>query len=123
MSPLIRLPIEASSGTVVLPVVELWNMPPELTRLAAALLATDVFSGYPTPGTPTSYVNAVLRFVVFFLITWIVTAIKSALDREKALARIDALTGVMNARMFAELRSTYLPKQRQGNTIVKSMPH
>ena len=78
-----------------------------------AELATDVLSGYSTPGTPTPYVNAVLRFALFFLITWIVTAIKSALDREKALARTDALTEVMNARMFAELGAFEIHKARR----------
>jgi diguanylate cyclase (GGDEF)-like protein len=78
-----------------------------------AELATDVLGGYATPVTPAPYVDALFRCALFLFVTLIVTAIKVALEREKALARTDALTGVMNARMFRELGSLEIQKAQR----------
>ena len=48
------------------------------------------------------YWNLIERLVIFLIVNFTVAAIKSALDREAALARTDYLTGAPNARAFFE---------------------
>lgn len=50
-----------------------------------------------------SYWNAGVRLVIFMIITWLLAALKEAYEREKQLARTDALTEIWNRRFFLEL--------------------
>jgi hypothetical protein len=54
-----------------------------LAAVSTALLI-EVLSGYPSPSVPEPYVNALLRGTLFIVVTVVVSAIKEALDREKA---------------------------------------
>lgn len=47
--------------------------------------------------------NTLIRFSFFVIITLLLTRLKSALQRESELARIDYLTGAVNNRFFHEL--------------------
>ncbi|MGR9044497.1 MAG: GGDEF domain-containing protein [Gammaproteobacteria bacterium] len=47
--------------------------------------------------------NAFIRFAFFVIITWLLSALKKAMEHEKKLARIDYLTGAVNSRTFYDL--------------------
>lgn len=47
--------------------------------------------------------NTLIRYAFFVIITLLLTRLKSALQRESELARIDYLTGAVNNRFFYEL--------------------
>lgn len=49
------------------------------------------------------YWNGTARLGSFFILTFIMAALKSALEKEKELSRVDFLTGVANSRYFMEL--------------------
>jgi diguanylate cyclase (GGDEF)-like protein len=46
--------------------------------------------------------NGFTQFVAFLLVTWLVASLRSALLRERALSRLDPLTGLSNSRAFFE---------------------
>ncbi|MBI2487790.1 MAG: diguanylate cyclase [Deltaproteobacteria bacterium] len=48
------------------------------------------------------YWNAVMRLGLFLIVTYILSALKRALEKEKALARMDPLTEIANRRQFFE---------------------
>ncbi len=54
--------------------------------------------------------NALTRLGFFLIITWILCALRRALDQEHALARTDVITGALNFRAFHELAE--LERQR-----------
>jgi diguanylate cyclase (GGDEF)-like protein len=47
--------------------------------------------------------NSIMRFIVFLIFTYSLSALKSALANEVMLARTDSLTGVANQRYFFEM--------------------
>ncbi len=47
--------------------------------------------------------NAVVRFCFFLIVTYLLSELKEAYEREKTLARIDSLTGAANRRFFREI--------------------
>jgi diguanylate cyclase (GGDEF)-like protein len=47
--------------------------------------------------------NATSRLGFFVVVSWLLSALKSAFDREHELARLDHITGVVNSRFFTEL--------------------
>lgn len=49
------------------------------------------------------YVNAALLLGFFVLFSWLFSALRRALDREKEAARVDPLTGIPNRRAFLEI--------------------
>jgi diguanylate cyclase (GGDEF)-like protein len=73
-------------------------------------LAADILSlhSYSHPIIP--YWNIIVIFGFFTIITYILHALKKALDHEKDLARTDYLTGVANRRLFFELAEVELNK-------------
>ena len=82
------------------------------TRRAAALsavtavgvwLAIDLLRGFSALDPLALYLHAVVRSILCGCVIAIVAAFKEALQRERELARTDPLTGVANARWFAEL--------------------
>lgn len=46
--------------------------------------------------------NGFTQLVAFFLVTWLVASLRTALLRERALSRLDPLTGLSNSRAFFE---------------------
>lgn len=70
---------------------------------AMVWLLADFSSGhtYSHPAIP--YWNMSVRLGTFLVITFILSALKSALEEEKELARTDPLTGIANRRYFIEL--------------------
>lgn len=75
-------------------------------------LAADWF----TPGAPSTAIllwNAVMRLAVLVGLGIIVYRLKSALGSERALARTDFLTGVLNARAFAEVAAVEISRARR----------
>ncbi|MCX7718278.1 MAG: diguanylate cyclase [Candidatus Sumerlaeaceae bacterium] len=75
--------------------------------LAAALCAAvwlwaDLAAGHVYSHAFYPVWNALIRFSYYALITLLLTALHSALLREKMLARVDSLTGAVNAYSFEE---------------------
>lgn len=70
---------------------------------ACAWYAADMADGdtYSHPLIPVW--NMFIRLAFFVIITFLLTGLKSALQRETHLARSDALTGAMNTRSFYEI--------------------
>lgn len=66
-------------------------------------LAADAASGhiYAYPFLP--FWNTLIRLSFFVIIALLLSALKSAMEREKELARTDYLTGAVNSRLFFEL--------------------
>jgi diguanylate cyclase (GGDEF)-like protein len=72
------------------------------------LLAGESFRLWLEPA-----VMAVLWAAMFVVFVLVLTELKRALDREKRLARIDALTGVANRRHFVELAAAELSRAKR----------
>ena len=47
--------------------------------------------------------NALVRFCFFVIVTYLLSELKEAYEREKKLARTDSLTGAVNRRFFGEI--------------------
>jgi diguanylate cyclase (GGDEF)-like protein len=60
-----------------------------------------------------SYWNIAGRLGMFLVIAYLVAEFKSALDREKALSRVDHLTGVANRRCFMEMLDQEVHRARR----------
>ena len=73
---------------------------------AATWLCADVMVGHQYSHPLIALWNGVMRMGYFVIITFIIAALKEALDREKELARTDSLTGVANAKYFYELANS-----------------
>lgn len=57
--------------------------------------------------------NTYMRFGFFLVVTVLLSALRRSLDREKALARKDYLTGAANARAFFDAASLELSRARR----------
>lgn len=57
--------------------------------------------------------NAFMRFVVFMIITVVLSALKNALENEKKLARIDHLTQLVNFRSFVDRLEAEIVRARR----------
>jgi diguanylate cyclase (GGDEF)-like protein len=70
---------------------------------AIVWLGADEASGhfYSNPFVPVW--NTLIRLSFFIIIALLLSALKSAMEREKELARTDFLTGAVNSRLFLEL--------------------
>jgi diguanylate cyclase (GGDEF)-like protein len=73
--------------------------------IASALiwLTADITSGHTYSDPAILYWNSVIRLSFFIIVTLLLWAVKSAHENVKELARIDNLTGAVNARFFSEL--------------------
>lgn len=69
------------------------------------------FHNYTHPFIP--FWNVITIFSFFLMITYILTILKKALDREKEYARTDYVTGIANRRLFFELVDAELNKIRR----------
>ncbi len=71
----------------------------------ALLFLDDVVSFRRDFGSFIIYWDAVGRLGSFFIISYALSALRTMLERERALARTDSLTGISNTRAFYELMS------------------
>jgi diguanylate cyclase (GGDEF)-like protein len=70
---------------------------------AGAWSAKDVvFRGAPYAEPQILLWNTAVRLVMFAIISWLITEVRLNLDRQQQLARTDDLTGLLNARAFAD---------------------
>jgi diguanylate cyclase (GGDEF)-like protein len=67
--------------------------------------------GYELAVTP--YWNLVVRFFSFVVVSYLLAALRTSWNQERELARTDDLTGVRNARSFAELADAELRRARR----------
>lgn len=63
----------------------------------------DVATGHPYSNSLIPAWNALIRLSFFVIITFLLSALRRATEREKELARFDDLTGAVNSRFFHEL--------------------
>jgi diguanylate cyclase (GGDEF)-like protein len=70
---------------------------------AAWFLEAILERHFPSQQTPVVYWNAALLFGFFLLLSAVMSALRGALQREKAAARLDPLTRLPNRRSFFEL--------------------
>jgi diguanylate cyclase (GGDEF)-like protein len=70
---------------------------------AIVWLAADLASGHPYQNAAIYYWNTGIRLAFFLNVTFLLSALKKAFEREKELAKTDNLTGAVNARFFSEL--------------------
>ena len=62
--------------------------------------------------------NTGVRVIVFLTIAYLISSLKIAYEKEKILARIDGLTGIVNQRFFLELlRLEYMRSFRYGHCL------
>jgi diguanylate cyclase (GGDEF)-like protein len=69
---------------------------------AIAWLLVDLTDGHQYPRIVIPFWNAGVRLGFFLIITYLLSELKVRLVREATLARVDALTGAMNALGFTE---------------------
>ena len=88
--------------------------------LASGLLwlAADQISGNAYEVSAVQYWNGAVRTGIFFVVAFIVTGLKNALEHERDLARTDALTGVANSRYFFELARREQRRARRYRTPI-----
>ncbi len=82
---------------------------------AIVWLVVESTSRHPYSHTVIYFWNSAIRFGFFIIGTLLLSALKSALEHEKDLARIDNLTGAVNARFFAELVQMEIERSRRYN--------
>lgn len=92
----------------VIPIlVASWFAGPRIGLTIAAIsaslwLSSELLLNHDTSVLPL-YWNMGVRLGFFLIISYLLSALKQAYDREKRLARSDVLTGVINRRYFQEL--------------------
>ena len=59
------------------------------------------------------YLNNIFRLIVFLIITYILSELKTSLESQKRLARIDPLTSMANRRAFYETANIEIEKARR----------
>jgi len=67
-------------------------------RLATMFLEKPHYSNYFIP-----FCNVTIRLSFFLIIAYLLSTLKTLLEREKTFARIDYLTGLANRRLFFEI--------------------
>jgi diguanylate cyclase (GGDEF)-like protein len=72
---------------------------------AAVWLLAELFAGHQYSGAWIPYWNGFIRLGMFLVIGIIVARLRMSNAHEKALSRVDTLTGAVNSRFFAELAS------------------
>ncbi len=80
-----------------------WFTGPRLGLLLAAMGVGTELWGQPEASPLVLAWEMAMRFGFFFIISYLLSALKDSYDREKRFARTDALTGVTNRRHFQEL--------------------
>ncbi len=82
---------------------------------AATWLWADVTVGHQYSHPLIALWNGAMRMGYFLIITYALTALKKALEREKELSRTDSLTGIANGKYFYELAEGELYRSRRYN--------
>ena len=83
------------------------------TITALTWLIADYTSGANYLDRAVPYWNYTARLCSFIIFTFILSALKSAMEKEKELSRIDFLTGVGNGRYFIELANMEINRARR----------
>jgi diguanylate cyclase (GGDEF)-like protein len=73
----------------------------------------DYASGVPYWDKAIPYWNCIARLGYFLILTFILSALKDALEKEKELSRMDFLTKVGNSRYFIELANIEINRARR----------
>jgi diguanylate cyclase (GGDEF)-like protein len=85
---------------------------------AAGVLESVVENGFGNPGSVVIYANGLLLLGFFLLLSSLFSALRAALGREKAAARVDELTQISNRRAFWELAGAEIERMaRYGGTF------
>jgi diguanylate cyclase (GGDEF)-like protein len=82
---------------------------------AAGALWANTASPLHTSHPGVAYWNALIWFVFFVSITFIVAALKSLHDRERQLSRVDSLTGIGNRLAFYEFATAERNRARRND--------
>ena len=80
---------------------------------AGAWLTADIAAGNPYSSPLVPVWNTCVRLGFFLIITFLVAALKMALQRAEELSRIDSLTGAVNSRVFYGLADGELDRLRR----------
>ncbi len=80
---------------------------------ALTWLIADYTSGATYLDHAVPYWNYTARLCSFIIFTFILSALKSSVEKEKELSRIDFLTGVGNSRYFIELANMEINRARR----------
>jgi diguanylate cyclase (GGDEF)-like protein len=80
---------------------------------ALTWLIVDLSSGATYSFSDIPYWNGVARLSSFFILTFILSALKNTLKQEKEFSRIDFLTGIRNRRYFIELVNMEINRARR----------
>ena len=78
-------------------------------------LVVDLFTPNLFSNSIILYLNNIFRLIVFLIITYILSELKTALENQKRLARIDPLTTIANRRAFHETANIETEKARRYN--------
>jgi diguanylate cyclase (GGDEF)-like protein len=73
----------------------------------------DITSGVTYSYSTIPYWNGIARFCSFLIFTFILSVLKTVLEHEKELSRIDFLTGVGNRRYFTEVAEMEINRARR----------
>ncbi|MDH7501002.1 MAG: GGDEF domain-containing protein, partial [candidate division NC10 bacterium] len=85
---------------------------------AVTWLAADLMLGFDLEDVAVHFWNATVGLGYFLVVTYVLTALKRAWDRETELARTDGLTGIANRQYFYELaHAEAYRSQRYGHPI------
>ncbi len=78
--------------------------------------------GHPQIESPVAYWNVFAELTIFLIATFLLSAFKDMLDREKSLARTDYNTGIPNGRYFIELtKMEVMRAERYGEPLTIAM--
>jgi diguanylate cyclase (GGDEF)-like protein len=80
---------------------------------SSLMLYAEIKSPYQYSSFIIPYLNNIFRLIIFLIITYIISELKIALDRQKDLARIDPLTSIANSRAFNEAADMEFQKARR----------
>ncbi len=80
---------------------------------SSLMLYADKKAPYQYSSFIIPYLNNLFRLIIFLIITYIISELKIALERQKDLARIDPLTAIANSRAFYEAAGMEFQKARR----------